>query len=149
MAFKSESKQIGKHRYTVTQLDAVRGSKAALRLAKVVGPALSAYSGEDAESKAISALLSNLEEKDFDYLRETLSSATTVAGGKYGEREPALDDVFAVHFAGNYGEMIGWLAFAVKVNFASFFSGVGELLSALGSASPSTTTQGSTGSSGA
>lgn len=150
MAFTPESKRIGAHTYKVMKLDAVRGSKAALRLAKVAAPGVEAFNAADpmGTEKAFAAIVAQLDEKDFDYLRELLSSVTEVSGGDYGERSPSLESVFSVHFVDRYNELVGWLAFAVMVNFRSFFSGIGELLGGSGSAS-SSKTQGSTGSSGA
>lgn len=126
MALKTETKTIGQHSYTVTQLDAVRGRKLATRIARVFGPALDGISKDAAA--AIGAALKGLSEEDVDYVCDTFAASSTVTGGQYGARAPSLESVFSVHFAGNYGEMLAWLAFCFQINFASFLEGVGPLL---------------------
>jgi hypothetical protein len=124
MKFKIEKKRIGIHTYYVTQLDALRGRREIVRLAKVIGPALSvADKGEEA---ALAKLVEALSVDEFDHFCEVLSEQTVVTGGAHGELEPQLSDVFAEHFAGNYLEMVQWLAFALGVNFGSFFAGAVE-----------------------
>ena len=91
-----------------------------------LGPASAA--AEKGDEAALAAILSSLNESDVTYLCDVFASVTAVTGGKYGEKQPQLDSVFATHFAGNYGEMIGWLVFCVKVNFSSFFDGARDLL---------------------
>lgn len=126
MALKTETKHIGQHSYTVTQLDAVRGRKMATRIARILGPALDGIS-KDAGA-ALGTALKNLSDEDVDYVCETFAASSTVSGGEYGSKQPSLESVFAVHFAGKYGEMLQWLAFCFKVNFESFLEGAGPLL---------------------
>jgi len=45
-------------------------------------------------------------------------------------RWPNLKDIFDAHFAGEYEELIGWLKFAIEVNFGSFFQKAGAKMQA-------------------
>lgn len=129
--YETKKKRIGAFTYHVTQLDAKSGSRALLRLLKIAGPALEA--GEKGgETAAGTKLVEMLSEKDFDYFCELLAGQTTVTGGSYDEdAEPALDNLFDQHFASNYLDMFAWLAFALEVNFGSFFVGVVAKLAAM------------------
>jgi len=154
MQFKTESKRFGSHVYTVTQLNAVTGRKALLRLMKIVGPAFEAgLRGGDASGYV--AVANALPESELEYFCDLLAAQTTVRGGEYAEESaPQLDKVFAMHFADDYFEMFQWLGFALEVNFASFFRGlVRKMLEdatkakekATASTSPNTSTPGSGG----
>jgi len=100
--FKQESERIGLHTYKVTQHDALQGSRALARLIKA---------GD----------VPQWSEADLDYFRELFADYTLVSGGQYGAGEVPLSKVFAMHFAGEYYEMMKWLALAIKVNFGRFF----------------------------
>lgn len=111
---KTESKQIGRYTYEVTQLGALKGRKVATRLAKLL-PALI----EAKESGILAGLLDGVDESLVEYVCDAISPNTVVvlSDGK----KPRLSDIFDVHFAGEYDELIGWLQFAIEVNFSSFF----------------------------
>lgn len=148
MAFKSEAKQIGAYTYKVTQLDAIRGRRAAVRLGKVIAPALDADSiSVDSIGKMLAKALGSLTEDDFDYFCDLLSAQTSVKGPGF-KGEPQLADVFATHFADRYADMVQWLAFALKVQFGSFFGENGQLLERLAGQSNSIFPTTPTGSSG-
>lgn len=153
MQFKTESKRLGSHIYTVTQLNAVTGRRALLRLSKILGPAFT-EGLRGGQAASYSAIASNLTENDLDYFCDLLSAQTSVRGGEYAEAaEPQLDKVFAEHFADNYFELLEWLSFALEVNFSSFFRGLATKLSAAikqakESATSSTSPSTSTGSTG-
>lgn len=120
--FKTEEKVIGAYTYKVTQLDAITGRRAFTRMMKVVGPALGG------SSEGLETFFSSLAEDDMDHFCNLFAKMTTVSGGDLREgAEPQLSDVFMYHFAGRYLEMVEWLVFAFKVNFASFFAGAGAL----------------------
>jgi hypothetical protein len=119
--FKVEKKKIGRHTYYVTQLNALVGRKALVRLAKFLGPALAAATKGDV-TDALARVAESLSEDDFEYFCDLFAEKTVVTGGEY-DGEPDLHLIFDEHFAGEYLEMVQWLAFAFQVNFASFFSG--------------------------
>lgn len=129
---KQESDTIGEHTYTVTQLGALQGRVAATRLARIVGPLMG--SAGDAGA-ALGRLAGALHEDDVNYFCDLLAPLTTVSGGAYGSKAPRLQDIFDAHFAGHYFEMAKWLAFALKVNFGSFFD---DLSRELGNAATDT-----------
>lgn len=127
MALLVQSKTIGEYSYAVTQLDAVKGRRVFARLLKVAAPALASLSGgskvkPDDLAKGLAALAETLSEDDVDFFCDAFAPSTTVtlADGK----APRLSDIFAVHFAGKYLELVKWLAFALEVNFGPFWRGL-------------------------
>ncbi len=136
MPLETRTKLINGREYEVRQLDALKGRSVFLRLAKYAIPALTeikeaasspASEGEDAALKILGGSLSKIAEsvteEDFNFFCDTLAPTTCV---EIDGKRPQLDRVFPVHFAGNYAEMLGWLAFAFEVNFGSFFVGTGR-----------------------
>lgn len=155
LPFKIESKQIGSYTYTVTQLDALRGRRAAVRLGNVLGIAGSAVTGESpAEDvgatflSAVGKILERLTEEQFDYFCDLFAEQTAVSGPDY-KGQPQLSEVFATHFADRYGDMIQWFAFCLEVNFRSFIGGLRPLFARLAAASASSSPKASTGGTGA
>ena len=118
--FKCESKKIGACEYRVTQLGAVAGRGAFLRLVRALGPMLAglATAGGKVDLGEVFGRL-ELSEADLTYFCDLFAEKTFVMlpDGKM----PRLDKCFDEHFAGSYLFMVQWLAFAVKVNFADFF----------------------------
>lgn len=120
----TKTKRIGAHEYRVTVLDAISGRGLFVRLAKIAGPAFLNFDGKNLEAsfpKVFGAVASSLTEEDLTVFCDVLGRSTEVAGGDYSQRSPNLADVFALHFAGKYPEMLQWLIFALEVNFGSFF----------------------------
>lgn len=115
----TKTRQIGEYKYRCTQLGALKGRKVLVRLLKTVGPALDGVS-EGSVGSLLGKLASSLDEDTVDYLCDTMAARTEVElpSGKSVD----LAGIFELHFAGKYGEMVKWLAFAVEVNFSSFFS---------------------------
>ena len=103
-------------------------------LGKPVGDAVSA--GESLDLRAAGAMISGLadaiSEDEFDRLCVAFGARTTVMGGnaaqaaqlQYGPKQVPLKDgdIFDLHFAGQYVELVGWLAFALEVNYGSFLA---------------------------
>lgn len=118
--------EIGPHTYTVTQLDALKGRKAFVKLVHCLGPAFSSTTPQE----VISNLLANLREEDMEHFCDLFAGVTSVTGGEYADREPQLGTktVFGTHFAGNYLAMFEWLVFCVTSNFGSFFGGISGLV---------------------
>jgi len=129
MGHVQQEKEIGGNTYVVTQFGAKVGRTVLFRLTKILGPALGGlvkggFSGA-AIGTAIQAFAETAREDDFAYLCDQFAASTTVkkpitaTGAK--EIKVDLAKVFDEHFRGHYGDMVLWLAFAVEVNFASFF----------------------------
>ena len=106
-----KEKVIGQTTYRVTQFGAVQGRKVLARLAKLLVVAKSTD-------------LAQLDlESELDYLCETFAPYTEIQ--RLGDpKRPQLKDEFEEHFIGRYDEMLGWLLFALEVNFSSFFIGL-------------------------
>lgn len=129
-----EERKIGENTYAVTQFGAKQGRKVLFRLTKMLGPAMAGlvkggFSGEGVAS-ALQTFSESAQEADFDYLCDAFAEVTVVrqpvVSTAGNEIKVALAKVFDTHFRGHYGNMLLWLAFAVEVNFASFF---GEITS--------------------
>ena len=148
MAIKTEEKQIGACIYRVSQLGAIKGRAAFLRLVKALGPiagGLVDAKGKQAASLDLGDLMARLTltEDDLTFFCDLFAEKTFIV--KSDGKTPRLDHCFDDHFAGRYLEMIQWLAFAVQVNFADFFGAA--LNAASGQASPSAPTEPAAGSS--
>jgi hypothetical protein len=128
MAIQQEEKRIGDCTYRVTMLDAVEGSRTFIRLSRTFGPALSKIdlSTDTSIGQVVGSLCERLTEEDFEHYCKLFMKKTSVEleDGK----EPMLKDIFEVHFAGKYLEMVQWLAFCFEVNFRGFFDGAGSFL---------------------
>jgi hypothetical protein len=161
----TREKRIGPYVYKVTQLDAEEGIVMGMQLLRMIGPtAAGMIEGTvGAKSDGVGSIaagaaqalreLSQLANPSeyLEYMKK-LSHHTTVVIDK--NTEPRLDDIFKEHFAGHYDWVRQWFAFALEVNFTSFFGGAGGLKTLqehfwklLQSASPSTSPDTSTGTS--
>lgn len=137
MGLKTETRLLGGHEYTVTQLGALAGREALRRLLKISTTAFSragdawVRGGPEANGAAIfqgiMGLVQELEEKDLSYFCDVFGPFSTV---RIAEKNPKVKDVFDAHFAGNYYELSLWLAFCVEVNFSGSFLGALEKLNA-------------------
>lgn len=129
-----KEKQIGEYRYQVTLLGAKAGRAMLVRLTKMLGPATASFlegvlhaKGNLTASLAIGAadaireVTLRLSESDLAAISDELARFTVVILDE--QHSPQLDKVYDDHFAGRYGEMAAWLAFALEANFASFFDG--------------------------
>jgi hypothetical protein len=92
-------------------LGAVEGRGALLRAQKI---AVKGVHGLD-------AMIDAMTSADLDYFCTIFAKATRV---QIAEKRPILADVFDVHFAGHYFEMVQWLSFCLGLNFGPFFSQV-------------------------
>lgn len=137
---KTESKEIGTrgYTYTVKQFGAREGGRMLVRLAKMlgkpVGDAVSAGESLDIRvaGSVIGGLAESVTEDEFDRLCTSFAKCSTVHGGdaeqpaqlQYGRKAIPLSDssIFDLHFAGAYVELVGWLMFALEVNFGSFLA---------------------------
>ena len=89
---------------------------------------------------AAQVLMAAWDQPQIDMLVSELAKTTEVCID--GNKWPRLADIFDVHFSGRTKEMLGWLAFAVEVQYGDFFGGlrgaVGRAQALKGSQSPST-----------
>ncbi len=118
-----QRRTIGSHTYEVIPLGATEGSAVLARVLKVAGPVVEKLAGAEGDNTgpaAFAALATNVTPEDMLFFCNTFSRFTTV---DIGVKWPKLSDIFDEHFAGNYGELLQWLSFAVETNYASFFGG--------------------------
>lgn len=126
--FKQKVSVIGPYTYTITQLDALRGRRAAVRFGKMIGPGMK--SDVDGMAELAANVLAHMSEDDFDYFCDLFASQTSVKGGDY-KGEPQLDAIFGMHFADRYGDMMIWLSDCITLNFSSFFGGLATVYARL------------------
>lgn len=119
MAFKSQTKKIGTTTYTVTPLGAQAGRSILMLLMGKMGPAITEGQKNGGGAAFVGALVSAMDEPTVERLCNEFAPRTEV---KLGDgKAPNLDAIFENHFAGNYGELLGWLQFCLEVNYSSFF----------------------------
>jgi hypothetical protein len=129
---RTEDETIDGHTYRVTMLPVSKGRRLLAELFKVAGPALGDLASAAAGAKGVSEvkveslagalrqLADRLEPAFLDRLCEELAASTQlVLDG--GARAVPLKQEMEFHFAGRYGAMFKWIAFALKVNYADFF----------------------------
>lgn len=121
MGLETRTKTIAEVEYEVRQLDALKGRKVFIRLAKMLAPLLNAKGDGDMFAR-LGAALASVDEADFEYLCETFAPTTSMltVDEQGRTRRPELSKVFAIHFAGQYDAMLEWLYFCLEVNFGSF-----------------------------
>jgi hypothetical protein len=133
---KTEKKTIGGTTYHVSQFGALKGREILFHLTKFLGPATSGYVAGDDIAASLGLALQTWCEKankdDFILLCTAFAEVTKyeqpLTSGEVIHVE--LSKTFDSHFAGHYGYMLAWLAFAIQVNFASFLSEIGSELGA-------------------
>ncbi len=133
MSLTTETKQIGAHTYEVTQLNAIKGRGVFVRFVKLIAPAADALADtgnadQNARlAKALASVVANITDEDMNFFCEAFAPATclVVTDDNGKTRRPGLKDLFALHFASNYGDMMAWLYFCLEVNFGSFFAAAG------------------------
>lgn len=151
-----KTKTIDGTKYGVYMLPPKLARKMLVRIFQVLAPSAGELFGRESEqlSKAIGPTLATLADRlsddDLDWMMGELAKVSTVEMAP--NKEPALGQIFDVHFMGRIGHMLKWFAFALEVQYSDFWSGSGSGLNdllatvkaAMASPSPST----STGSSG-
>jgi hypothetical protein len=114
--------QVGEHTYRIYMLDATRGYPLYCKLLGQVGGVLEAGGKLDSQGKELAlrllgrAIQSLTPELVGELIKAFGSSSQLVTNGG---AQP-VQAVFATHFAGKYGDMMGWLYECAKVNFESF-----------------------------
>lgn len=146
-----QTKTIGAHTYKVLPLDPMIASDMAWDVANTLSPLLAAVGGKLATEKgdSLGKLLDGVEEdgsgEDFSAAferavlgfftkfskqkqREFIQVLSTVSYLCEGDKAPRLDSIYAVHFRGKVLAQYQWLAFALRVQFADFFSELGPVI---------------------
>lgn len=112
----SKRKEINGNTYTVESLGATKGRQVFVRILRILGSALG--DGEFDIAKASRSLA----EADVDYLCDVFAPQTRIRL-KGSKEEVSLSEIQELHYAGNYLEMIQWLAFCLDLNFRNVFLG--------------------------
>ncbi len=128
---KTESLIIGGYEYTCGQLPARKGLRVASRLANALAAGVKSLPEEGFEMNTgqmvsfLAPILQNPELGDtLDYLCATFAEGTIIKATSQEAGGRQLSDVFDVHFADKYDDMLLWLVFALRVSMSSFFRGV-------------------------
>lgn len=154
MARKTATRQIGDHRYRVTQMKVRKAHRVMTRIVKVIGPSLGAL-GDELDSKpggggslfggglteAIGKLTEHLGDDDINWLVDELRPGVELETDVEGSYVPMTPELWDDTFAGDLLDEFKLLAFVLEHNYASFFSGLGGLdgiRARLGTQAPST-----------
>jgi hypothetical protein len=125
MAGQPVEKTIGTTTYIITPFGARKGLRASFLLTKLMGGAVAMLTQGDIAG-AVTAWASTARFEDFEAVCKELEDCTEivipVSESGTTIKQP-LSKFFDSHFAGRYDEMALWIVEAIKVNFASFFSG--------------------------
>lgn len=139
---KSETKDIDGLTFEVTQLSGFKALKMFRKLGSALGPALGELAqgfGEKVDidaplemrrmlpalGAAIPKLFSNVSEADLESITRGLLETTLVLNPENGKTSQLLPQ-FDVLMQGKVGTVFKLLAFAIQVNFGSFFSVAAE-----------------------
>lgn len=113
MTTKTAERTINDKQVKIVLLGAIKGIKISTQLSKVVFPAIAAVQEGRGDFKdLIQSAISSLEEVDLSNIIKELFDGATV------DEFPIKPDDY---FAGNYGELLDFMAFALEANFGSFF----------------------------
>ncbi len=141
------TKVIGEHTYKVMMLDPFTASDLLVDLTEIFGPALGALGASVLKAKDSKAALKQLmdgggDPEDMKEMgdnleralvglidriskakqRQIMSTMARTTSVLKGDKWPGLEGIFVVHFQGKLKEMYLWLAFAIRTQFADFFS---------------------------
>src|ERR1700753_1784819 len=144
MARETHERWIGEHIYRVTLLGAKEGERMAWKLAKLLAPSAAAAAdgfasapskpnaaqGEEGVAEMIAMvigaswgltrLIDLVDPAELEAMQLLLAKYTEVE--LKPDQTPNLAKVFDDHFAGRYDVLMQWFAFALEVNFSSFFA---------------------------
>lgn len=127
MAVKTDTRQIGEHKYRVTQLPGLKARELFTRIVRLIGPAAAAAVGSGRGlsrfdlGELFGSLTSRITDDELGHFCTVLGECTELLGsnGAATKLDTTLQDV---HFAGELLNMFKWLQFALEVNFADFLS---------------------------
>lgn len=141
---KLDTRQIGESTYQIQQLPVVVAGKGALRLAKVLGPAVF-MAQEDALDKAaiFSALMGNVSDADLEWYVSIFEPCTKLQLPSGQAEHPISVAGFKASdaFDGELMHLFEWLIWCLLFNFSDFLDGkriVSAVASQQTSAKPST-----------
>lgn len=110
---KQAKKTINDKEVVIALVGAIDGIKITTQLSKVIFPALATLGKDKTDVYTlVGAVLENADEIDLEHIIKKLFEGSTV------DDFPIKPDTY---FAGNYGELVDFLAFALEANFGSFF----------------------------
>lgn len=126
----AQEKEIDGVMYKSQPVRSKQGTRALLRLMRIVGPIFASAlreTGRASIAAALEALPTALTDGDVEYFSELFGTASWYAGDG-GEWKPLAKtnkiDLQDEHWAGRYLQFLRWLIFNVEVNFGGFFAGV-------------------------
>lgn len=126
--------------YEMTLFGATQGYRLFHRLFRMFGPSFGRLvdamadksgiqdvdlSGEAAVS-VLKSLAVDVSEADLDHIIEALKKQTHVGANGTSKTIP-LSGVFELHFSGRMGSMFRWLAWGLRVQYASFFDALATM----------------------
>jgi hypothetical protein len=122
MAQPAEPVTVGAHRYKCGMLDATRGYPLYCKLVAQCGKVLASGGKLDGkrEDLAVAMLGNAMQALSPELVSELVNTFGPVCEVEINGKWQQVSGVFALHFAGKYGSMLGWLFECVKANFADF-----------------------------
>lgn len=148
-----ETKDIDGHTYRVRHLDPMTAQDMVVDLADILGPAIAAVggkmmatqgdstqmaegadpdtvmSGESYEGSFERAILGVVQRLSKAKQREFIDKLAAVSWVVQDDgKEPKLSTIYAHHFRGRVMSAYRWLAFALRVQFADFFSALSPVI---------------------
>lgn len=128
MSLKTSTRSIDGMDVSVTQLPARKGLKLAGKLGRIIAPVLSHINGVSLDSDltalapALTALFSNLEDRDYDTLLLEILCMTAVVTQGHRHELTSLEKIDFV-FGGDMPKLVKVCAYALEVNFGDFIAG--------------------------
>lgn len=117
MAIKTASTTLNGKTLSIVLLKSLDGIRMSQQLSKVAIPAITALQSTGDMVHLANAVVTSLDEIELDKIITKIFEGSTVDSG---------DGAFPInvdnYFAGNYGELVSFLTFALRANFESFFS---------------------------
>lgn len=136
-----KTEKIGDHKYTVHMLSPMVALDLLMDLGSMVGPSLGALVDAVAKgkqggkvglemlldadlsadffSRAAGELFAHVDKGKVHVVVETLRKISEIDG-------KPLDPVFEAHFTGRLGELMRWLAFALRVQYSDFWTALAD-----------------------
>lgn len=140
----SKTKTIGGVEYQIMMLDPFTAGDMANDLGRICAPLLGGALGvkdlaslmkKEADPAQIAAIQKGLADffKEFTKAqqRELMLELSKVTFVKEANAMVPLNEIFLLHFTGHIGRMYQWLFFAVQVQFADLFEGLGAAISSV------------------
>lgn len=147
-----QTSTIDGHTYKVLYLDPLTASDLLQDIIKILAPAIGAVGGKmlsaedtkkalgslldgkqpdqgsDFEASLDKAIVGLIDRVSKDKFREMVEQLAKVTSVRQGEAWPELSSILTVHFRGRLKSLYKWFGFALKVQFADFFSSIGPAI---------------------